>query len=114
MDKSKKIGDKGLTCFDISTDGRFLAFGSSDLSIGLLDASTLTPLVSILKAHEFPPTTIKFNPTSTLLVTGSADNSVRIVNVPQTLGGSPWSVVVLILIALMIVLLAIAAQHSLH
>ena len=45
------------------------------------------PLLTILKAHEFPPTTLRFNPTSTLLVSGSADNSVRIISVPAELGG---------------------------
>ncbi|KAG6890895.1 hypothetical protein C0995_000852 [Termitomyces sp. Mi166 len=43
------------------------------------------PLVTILKAHDFPPTTIAFNPTSTLLITGSADASVRVVSVPTTI-----------------------------
>ncbi|KAF9004776.1 hypothetical protein BDQ17DRAFT_1424609 [Cyathus striatus] len=41
MEKSRKVGDKGITCFDISADGRFLGYGSSDLSIGMLDAKTL-------------------------------------------------------------------------
>jgi len=110
VDKTKKVGDKGLTCFDVSADGRFLGFGSSDLTIGLLDANTLVPLVTILKAHEFPPTTIKFNPTSELLVSGSADNSVRVVAVPQSVNGSSWGIFMLILLTLLIVLLAVAAQ----
>jgi len=96
-----------VTCFDISPDGRFLAFGSSDLSIGILDASTLIPIVTILKAHEFPPTTIKFNPTSTLLMTGSADNSIRIVNVPQYPGGPAWGIIILVLLAIVVALLAV-------
>lgn len=106
FEKSRKIGDKGVTCFDISPDGRYLGFGSSDLSIGMVDASTLAvctpgpwqhalsadrasqPCATILKAHEFPPTVIKFNPSSTLLVSGSADNSIRIVSIPESTGGS--------------------------
>jgi prolactin regulatory element-binding protein len=106
FEKSRKIGDKGVTCFDISPDGRYLGFGSSDLSIGMVDASTLAvrtlaepcalladhainqPCATILKAHEFPPTVIKFNPSSTLLVSGSADNSIRIVNIPESASGS--------------------------
>ncbi|KAK0498490.1 hypothetical protein EDD18DRAFT_1379296 [Armillaria luteobubalina] len=62
VDKFRKIGDRALTCFDVSPDGQYLGFGSSDLSIGLLDANTLTPVVSILKAHEFPSTTISVQP----------------------------------------------------
>ncbi|KAF8351282.1 WD40 repeat-like protein [Amanita rubescens] len=108
VDKHRKVGDRGVTCFDISPDGRFLAFGSSDLSIGILDTSTLIPIVTILKAHEFPPTTIKFNPTSTLLVTGSADNSIRIVNVPQYPGSPAWGIIILILLAIVVALSAIA------
>ncbi|RDB22641.1 Guanine nucleotide-exchange factor SEC12 [Hypsizygus marmoreus] len=115
VEKTRKASDKGLTCFDISKDGRFLGFGSSDLTIGLLDANTLAPLVTILKAHEFPPTTITFNPTSSLLVSGSADNSVRIVSVPQTTaGGSSWSILLLLLITLLVVFLALAAQKYIN
>ena len=89
----------------LSADGNFLAFGSSDLTVGFLDAVTLKvssisrddlifftipvqPLVNILKAHEFPPTTIAFNPTSTLLVSGSADNTTRIIAVPESVANT--------------------------
>ncbi|TFK76068.1 hypothetical protein BDN72DRAFT_756973 [Pluteus cervinus] len=41
VEKSRKVSDRGLTCFDISADGKLLAFGSSDLNIGLLDSTTL-------------------------------------------------------------------------
>lgn len=44
------------------------------------------PLLSILKSHEFPPTVLKFNPTSRLLISGSADNTVRLIAVPDGLG----------------------------
>ncbi|PFH52522.1 hypothetical protein AMATHDRAFT_74010 [Amanita thiersii Skay4041] len=110
MDKNKKASDRGLTCFDISACGRFLALGSSDLSISILDSNTLAPLISILKAHEFPPTTIKFNPTSTLLLTGSADNSIRIVSIPLAIESSSWGVMFLVIVAFVILLLAIALQ----
>ncbi|KAK2466360.1 hypothetical protein APHAL10511_002002 [Amanita phalloides] len=110
LEKHRKVGDRGLTCFDISPDGRFLALGSSDLSIGLLDPNTLIPIVTILKAHEFPPTTIKFNPASTLLVTGSADNSIRVVNVPQRPGGPAW-IVILIILTILVALLAFGFER---
>ncbi|KIM46008.1 hypothetical protein M413DRAFT_425727 [Hebeloma cylindrosporum] len=88
VQKSRKVSDRGVTCVDLSPDGRFIGFGSSDLTIGMLDAQTLTPLVTILKAHEFPPTTIKFNPNTTLLVSGSPDNSIRLITIPGEVGGS--------------------------
>ncbi|KAH6915234.1 quinon protein alcohol dehydrogenase-like superfamily [Coprinopsis sp. MPI-PUGE-AT-0042] len=108
FEKSRKIGDKGVTCFDISPDGRYLGFGSSDLSIGMVDASTLAPCATILKAHEFPPTVIKFNPSSTLLVSGSADNSIRIVNIPESTSGS--GLLSPFLLAVIIIILAFLAQ----
>ena len=42
------------------------------------------PMLTILKAHDFPPTTLQFNPRSSLLVSGSADASVRVMVVPAT------------------------------
>ncbi|KAF9557248.1 hypothetical protein CPC08DRAFT_640534 [Agrocybe pediades] len=42
LEKSRSVGDGSITCLDLSLDGRFLAFGSSDLSIGMLDAKTLS------------------------------------------------------------------------
>ncbi|KAF8974375.1 WD40 repeat-like protein [Flammula alnicola] len=111
VEKSRKVGDRSITCVDISADGRFLGYGSSDLSIGMLDSKTLSPVASILKAHEFPPTTIKFNSTTTLLVSGSADNSIRIVSVPTVVGGPTWSFIMLLFITVLILLLAIAAKQ---
>jgi prolactin regulatory element-binding protein len=78
--------------------------------------------------HEFPPTTLHFNPSSTLLVSGSADNSIRVVSVPDSLGDActsavffslsnvandstvAWNLIIFIVITLLVILLAIAAQ----
>lgn len=113
VEKTRKVGDRQITCVDVSDDGRLIGFGSSDLSIGLLDTTSFSSLLAILKAHEFPLTTITFNPTSTLLVSGSADHSVRIVSVPQTTGGWSWGPLLFILLTLIIVLIAFAAQRYL-
>jgi len=74
-----------------------------------LDAFTLAPLLSILKSHEFPPTVLKFNPTSRLLVSGSADNTVRLIAIPEGLGdNAAWSHTITAILALFVVLFAIA------
>ncbi|KAF8484523.1 WD40 repeat-like protein [Russula ochroleuca] len=106
-----QVGVKGLTAFDVSDNGKWIAYGSSDCSVGLLDAFTLAPLLSILKSHEFPPTVLKFNPTSRLLISGSADNTVRLIAIPDGLGdSSSWSYGLMIILALFFVLFAIASQ----
>lgn len=40
-----------------------------------------------MKAHEFPITTLRFNPSSRLLVSGGTDATIRIIAIPEKLGG---------------------------
>ncbi|KAH9002370.1 WD40 repeat-like protein [Lactarius hatsudake] len=111
VDRIRKVGVKGLTAFDLSDNGKWIAYGSSDCSVGLLDAFTLAPLLRILKSHEFPPTVLKFNPTSRLLVSGSADNTVRLIAIPEGLGdNASWSYTITVIIAIFCVLFAVALQ----
>ncbi|KAF8592380.1 WD40 repeat-like protein [Ramaria rubella] len=110
--KLRKVAEKSVTCFDVSEDGSLLAFGSSDLKLGILDSETLAPLLTILKAHDFPPTTLKFNPDATLLVSGSADNTVRIIVVPKSFGSS-WTTTLVIVMTLLALLVAIAIRQGL-
>jgi len=107
--KSKKIADAGITCMDISPHGKYLAYALSDCSIGILDSQTFAPLLSILKAHEFPATTLRFNPTGTMLVSASADNSVEVVTVPEKFNES-WNFLFLVIFSLLAVSLAILYQ----
>ena len=46
------------------------------------------PLLKILSAHSFPPTALKFNPDASLLVSASADNTIRAIVVPASFDGS--------------------------
>ncbi|KIP09202.1 hypothetical protein PHLGIDRAFT_103212 [Phlebiopsis gigantea 11061_1 CR5-6] len=109
--KLRKVSDRNLTCFDISPNGKFLAYGSSDLTVGILNTQALAPLLTILKAHEFPPTTLRFSPSSDLLVSGSVDNTIRIVSVPENLVAASWSSWIIVLVTLLVILFAILAQQ---
>ncbi|EJD53776.1 WD40 repeat-like protein [Auricularia subglabra TFB-10046 SS5] len=105
----RALGDKNVSCFDVSASGKLIAFGSSDCAIGVIDAQSFAPLLTILRAHEFPATTIRFNPTSTLLLSGSADDSVRVVPIPDSTGSNTGSWILLVL-AILAILLAIFAR----
>ncbi|ORY72905.1 quinon protein alcohol dehydrogenase-like superfamily [Leucosporidium creatinivorum] len=114
LKKTRTVSQKPVTAFDVSDDGTLLAYGSSDLSVGVLDAVTLRPILHILHAHDFPVTSLKFNPSGTLLLSGSADNSVRVVEVPskEKRGGSSTSTLTNFLLTLFILLLAVYIQRS--
>ncbi|GAA6008366.1 hypothetical protein JCM11491_004450 [Sporobolomyces phaffii] len=112
LNKTRTVGMKPITSFDVSEDGTLLAYGSSDLSIGILDAFTLRPIMTILKAHDFPSTTLKFNPAGTLLVSGSADNSLRVINVPPPSDRGGESKMTVVWLTLLILLLAILVQQG--
>lgn len=60
-----------------------MGFGASDHSIGICDSQTLKVLLHVPKVHGFPPTTIAFSHDSTLFVSGSADNTVHILQLPE-------------------------------
>lgn len=112
LEGSRKISEGSLTCFDVSPNGKLLAFGVSDYSLGILDANSLAPLLSILKAHEFPITALRFNPSSKLLVSGGVDSSMRIVAIPEKFGGLSWSVTILIMFAILGVILAVMLSRA--
>ncbi|OXC81751.1 prolactin regulatory element-binding protein [Cryptococcus neoformans var. grubii Br795] len=100
----REVAGKPVTVFDVSSDGRLLSYGCSDLSIGILDSKTLAPLLKILHAHSFPPTALKFNPSASLLVSASADNTVRAIVVPANFGGLSTPIIILLLTLLMLIL----------
>ncbi|KNZ61044.1 hypothetical protein VP01_145g2 [Puccinia sorghi] len=78
-ERCKLISSKPVTCFDVSASGRLVAFSSSDLSIGILDGASLRSLLSILHAHEFPVTSLKFSPDDSRVVSCSADMTMRVI-----------------------------------
>ncbi|AAW46170.1 hypothetical protein CNBK1430 [Cryptococcus deneoformans B-3501A] len=106
----REVAGKPVTVFDVSSDGRLISYGCSDLSIGILDSKTLAPLLKILHAHSFPPTALKFNPSASLLVSASADNTVRAIVVPAKFGGLSTPMVILLL-ALLALILALALKR---
>ncbi|WVW81734.1 hypothetical protein I302_103730 [Kwoniella bestiolae CBS 10118] len=106
----REVGGKPVTVFDVSNDGKLIAYGCSDLSIGILDSKTLAPLLKILHAHSFPPTALKFNSSASLLVSASADNTIRVIVVPPSFGGVSMTVIAFLL-AILILIVALALRR---
>jgi len=117
--QTRHVADKPITVFDVSADGRLLAYGCSDLSIGILDAKTLRPLLRVLDAHSFPPTCLRISPSGKTLISGSADNTLRVVEIPPSAllgtsaGSSARSIILTILVALLFAILAYILQQRL-
>jgi len=104
--KVRNLGKKAVTVFTLSENGKFAAYGASDSSVGILDTRTFAPHLEILKSHDFPPTLLQFNEPATLLVSGSADATVRVIVVPEYFTTSP-TLYVLIFLALLALVAAI-------
>ncbi|PKY40453.1 WD40 repeat-like protein [Rhizophagus irregularis] len=109
---TKVIGKRRITAFTISDNGKFLGFGASDHSIGICDSQTLKVLLHVPKVHGFPPTTIAFSHDSTLFVSGSADNTVHILQLPENFNPGIFQLV-LILIGILIAFIAVFYQFNL-
>ncbi|RGB43536.1 WD40-repeat-containing domain protein [Rhizophagus diaphanus] len=109
---TKVIGKRRITAFTISDNGKFLGFGASDHSIGICDSQTLKVLLHVPKVHGFPPTTIAFSHDSTLIVSGSADNTVHILQLPENFNPGIFQLA-LILIGILIAFIAIFYQFNL-
>lgn len=82
--ETRQLSEKPVTVFSLSPCGRYLAYGCSDLSIGVLNSRTLRPVLRILDAHSFPPTALAFSPNGQWLVSASADNTLRVIKMPAT------------------------------
>ncbi|KAI8455525.1 WD40-repeat-containing domain protein [Phakopsora pachyrhizi] len=83
--KSRSISQKPVTSFDLSSNGELVGIASSDLSLSILDANTLRCLSTILHAHEFPVTSLKFSPSGNRLLSCSADMTIRSIEIPARL-----------------------------
>jgi len=113
LSKSRPIAKKAVTAFDMAADGSLIAYASADLQTGILDAQTLQLLFTIPQSHSFPATCVKFDPRSTLVVTGSADSSLQITELKslRSKSGGRYSTI-LLLVAAILAIIAVACSAN--
>lgn len=112
-DVSAKI--KGIVAMDLSLPQDLLVVAGNDFSVTLLRLSDLKPIKTFPKLHKFAVTSLAFSPNGTKLASGSAANSLHVMNIPQNYarGKSTIGTLVLYLVyAIMAVLLAVGLQKA--
>ncbi|KAF9992775.1 hypothetical protein BGZ65_011814, partial [Modicella reniformis] len=102
------VGPRPITACTVSSDGRLIAFGSSDMGIRICNTKSLQVLMTIPKAHAFPVVSMAFNKNASLLVSASVDATCYVVAVPKTF--PKVNNFVLLVLALLFVFLAALIQ----
>ncbi|KAG0147439.1 hypothetical protein CROQUDRAFT_656185 [Cronartium quercuum f. sp. fusiforme G11] len=110
LQRSRAVSGRPVTAFDVSNSGALAAVGTSDLAVSIIDAVSLRPILSILHAHEFPVTSLKFSNDSSRLISASADTTMRVIEVPER--RSPWRSSASMLVLLTIIVLTISLLVS--
>ncbi|KAJ1995248.1 hypothetical protein GGI25_002262 [Coemansia spiralis] len=110
---TRPVCDSAITTFALSKDGALLAFATASLQIGICDAHSLRILARIQAAHSFAITSLSFDNQAKYLVSGSADETCQIIEIPDKWPTAIEGVVDLvrenlqIIIMLLVLLLAI-------
>ncbi|KAI9496466.1 quinon protein alcohol dehydrogenase-like superfamily [Zychaea mexicana] len=107
-----RISKKPITAFCISQDGGVIAAASSDYTISLYESNSLRLLYQLKEAHGFAITSIAISPDRRLLASGSADNSCRIITLPEQFSNAvaainPLKTVLLAVVTAFLILLII-------
>lgn len=111
LECTRRVCTRPATVLALSERGDALAVGTSDLALHILSThARLAPLVRVANVHDFPPTCVAFSPSGTHVVSGSADSSLRLIELPP--GGAHVGVLVehgqLLYVVLLVVALLIA------
>ncbi|XP_062111110.1 SEC12-like protein 2 [Humulus lupulus] len=103
----KRIGSKSIvrdpiSAFDVSADGKFLACGTTQGDIFVVNSSSMRIQQVIKKAHLGFVTTLRFSHDSRALASASLDSSTRVTMIEEKKDGgfSLWLVILIILIAI--------------
>ncbi|KAI0495871.1 hypothetical protein KFK09_022178 [Dendrobium nobile] len=99
---SKKIGHDPISAFSVSYDGKFLAIGTVEGDIAIINSSDFKVQMSVKKAHLGPVTALEFSQDSRALVSTSFDSTARVTVIEDTKNNGSS-----LLLAFLVILLAI-------
>ncbi|ORX63030.1 WD40 repeat-like protein [Hesseltinella vesiculosa] len=86
-----RVSRKAITTFCLSAKGDLLAYASTDLTIGIVDTTTMRPVLQVTSsAGLFPVISMSFDRSTKYLASAGADSSVRVLLVPDLKLGSGW------------------------
>ncbi|KAI8324305.1 WD40 repeat-like protein [Martensiomyces pterosporus] len=80
---TRPVCRSAITTFALSSSGKLLAFATASLQIAICDAHTLEMLMCIPAAHSFAITALAFDKDDRFLVSGSADESCQVFELPE-------------------------------
>ncbi|PKU87512.1 SEC12-like protein 2 [Dendrobium catenatum] len=103
---SKKIGHDPISAFSVSYDGKFLAIGTVEGGIAIVNSSDFKVQMSVKKAHLGPVTALEFSQDSRALVSTSFDSTARVTVIEDTKNNGSR-----LLLAFLVILLAILVVY---
>lgn len=72
-----------ISAFNISSDGKFLATGTSEGDISVIDVSKMRPCQKVKGAHMFFVSTVEFSRDARVLVSASGDSSLKVTRIEE-------------------------------
>ncbi|GLT44997.1 hypothetical protein SLA2020_188650 [Shorea laevis] len=102
---SKRVVREAISAFNVSNDGRFLAVGTVQGDILIINSNSMRVQTTIRKAHLGLVTTVTFSHNSRALVSASLDSSARVTVIKDEKKSGGMN----LLFVIFIILVAIAA-----
>ncbi|GKV00736.1 hypothetical protein SLEP1_g13376 [Rubroshorea leprosula] len=102
---SKRVVREAISAFNVSNDGRFLAVGTVEGDILIINSNSMRVQTTVRKAHLGLVTTVTFSHDSRALVSASLDSSARVTLIKDEKKSGGMS----LLFVIFIILVAIAA-----
>ncbi|KAJ4901330.1 SEC12-like protein 2 [Raphanus sativus] len=102
---SKLLKNYSISAFNVSPDGRFLAFGTLEGDVLIISSTKMKTHQFVKKAHLGLVTALTFSPDSRCLVSVSIDSRAKLTVIEQKAetNGIDWPVVVLMFVLLLVV-----------